>query len=691
MNNYTFGLFRRALRGASTFIGKYITRPASTGVVNTSALASMIFVSCSSTYFVNMQSLKSKLGLKEFPGGRQYPNADAIILSNVHDVEATVTGDGNVETNEIVTRIVKLLRDVNDHASVHLTIYNGEKLYDISARTIEPDGRTIVLKSGDFHTVRGGGSGYIFYSDQKEIRFTFPAVQRNCIIEYHYVMHQDNPFIQDIWQIQSMYPELENTYKLTLPILLLLPETSGGYGWNWRYRAYNCTVGKPVYKERLDRNEAASQQTVSLTWTRKNIPAFEPDPMMPSYDDYLQFVKFAPSAWKKWDDISEWYYGRLFQPQIDITPAISAKARELTKGCISQTQKIRKVFDFVQSLRYVAIELGLGGYVPSRPATVLTRMYGDCKDKSILLISLFRSLGINAKPVLVLTSDEGVVDPSFPCWMFNHMIVKATEKNGKAYWLDATADHCGLGEIPYQDQGTNALVLNYNNTSQIETIPSSTFSENAEIISAMVSIAPSGTAKFGISVGFKGQANLEARENLSGRSRKDMIRFCRSTVADNFLDSKVVNYSTDNMDNFDTTLELNYKLIVPNAIESQDGMLMLDIDPFKIAGGWSWLARNHRKYPIDFNFPRIITKAIYVTLPDEYTIRKLPTSIDAHAGGLFFTKRYLEVAGNKFILRETFAITTRLVASRDFRAVKKLAERIRDASNELILLSEARK
>lgn len=55
----------------------------------------------------------------------------------------------------------------------------------------------------------------------------------------------------------------------------------------------------------------------------------------------------------------------------------------MTDGCSSETRKIEKIFDFVQSLRYVAIELGQGGYVPSRPGVVLRRMYGDCKDKSM--------------------------------------------------------------------------------------------------------------------------------------------------------------------------------------------------------------------------------------------------------------------------------------------------------------------
>lgn len=119
----------------------------------------------------------------------------------------------------------------------------------MSARIIEPDGKSIPLAKTDFHHIIGAGSDYIFYSDEQKVRFTFPAVRKNCIIEYHYVIHESHPFIEDFWQIQSMYPELHNEYRLTLPANLLVAPKNGGYGWNWRYKVYNCKLGKPLFQK----------------------------------------------------------------------------------------------------------------------------------------------------------------------------------------------------------------------------------------------------------------------------------------------------------------------------------------------------------------------------------------------------------------------------------------------------------
>lgn len=79
-------------------------------------------------------------------------------------------------------KVIKLLRNADDHASVEIHVYSGDKIYGLRARTIEPDGSSIILGKDDFHTITGAGSDYIFYSDEKKVRFTFPAVRENCIM-----------------------------------------------------------------------------------------------------------------------------------------------------------------------------------------------------------------------------------------------------------------------------------------------------------------------------------------------------------------------------------------------------------------------------------------------------------------------------------------------------------------------------
>lgn len=649
---------------------------------------SFISLSCSSTAYFNLDDLKTELNIKDFPDQSAYPNADALVLSEVHDVKCFIDEDYSIRTTESVTIIKKLFRNIEDNSTVEIGWEADDILTDLSARTIKPDGTVIELKKGDFYTISGSANDNELYSERKLTRFTFPAIEKNCIVEYHYIMQEAYPFIQDRWEIQGRLPKLRNAYKLTVPKLLLTPEGQGGAGWSWVYRMFNCEVVKPAVSSPLTASSAIKDQMVSFQWVRTNIPAFVPDPVMPSYDRFIQYVKFAPSDWKTWNDVSKWYYADMFRPQLVITDAVRNKAKSLTDSCTSERQMLERLTAYVQKMRYVEISLGDGGYIPAQPEKVLDRQYGDCKDKSMLLISLLKSEGISAKPVLVLTSDEGVIEPKFPSWNFNHMIVKAATKDGKNYWIDPTADRCPIGVIPSADEGVNALVLNDDSTSRIETIPSSKYTDNVDDISMTVNIGSGLESNFDIEMKSTGQTAMGDREFLEDKTHDDVIKFCKSLVADDYLNANVVDYSYSSLDSVDSAFTFNFKLIVPNAIEKQGDLIFLNIDPFKLTGDWSWLARDKRTYDIEFLYPKTITKTIELNIPlNKYDIRNIPPYSYLTTDGLYYMKNYENDGNGHLKVTETFSIRSKDISAASFNKVKNFIEAMRTKAVEKIVLT----
>jgi len=91
-------------------------------------------------------------------------------------------------------------------------------------------------------------------------------------------------------------------------------------------------------------------------------------------------------------------------------------------------------------VRYVALLMGQGGYVPASAETTWSRRFGDCKAKSTLLLAILHSLGIEAEPVLVQAGSGDVVADELPMLdAFNHVMVRA-HIGGKIYWLDGTRE-----------------------------------------------------------------------------------------------------------------------------------------------------------------------------------------------------------------------------------------------------------
>ena len=59
---------------------------------------------------------------------------------------------------------------------------------------------------------------------------------------------------------------------------------------------------------------------------------------------------------------------------------------------------------FVQNkIRYLGFEDGINAFRPHHPKKVFNQRFGDCKDKSLLLVSLLRNIGVEAYPCLINT------------------------------------------------------------------------------------------------------------------------------------------------------------------------------------------------------------------------------------------------------------------------------------------------
>ena len=77
-----------------------------------------------------------------------------------------------------------------------------------------------------------------------------------------------------------------------------------------------------------------------------------------------------------------------------------------------------------REVRYTGVEFGDARLIPEFPAETLRRRFGDCKDKSTLLVAALRASGIEAYLALLSAGDDQDVSPDLPgLGMFDHAIV----------------------------------------------------------------------------------------------------------------------------------------------------------------------------------------------------------------------------------------------------------------------------
>src|ERR1700756_2875113 len=120
--------------------------------------------------------------------------------------------------------------------------------------------------------------------------------------------------------------------------------------------------------------------------------------------------------------MGSWYVG-LTNSRSDASPEIKQKVTALTASSPTQLAKMRAIAQFVQhDIRYVAIELGIGGWQPHYAAEVFSHRYGDCKDKATLMRSMLHEIGIESYHVPINTERGSITRETPPHHGFNHVI-----------------------------------------------------------------------------------------------------------------------------------------------------------------------------------------------------------------------------------------------------------------------------
>lgn len=184
------------------------------------------------------------------------------------------------------------------------------------------------------------------------------------------------------------------------------------------------------------------------------------------------------SSFQSWAEVGKWF-ADLEAPQAKITPAIQAKADELTKGQSSQAEKIKVLYTFVsQNFRYIGVSLGQGRYTPHRAEEVLANRYGDCKDKHTLFQALLAAEGIKAYPALI--SSGFLVDPGIPSPdLFDHLITAIPD--GESFqFVDTTPETGSFGYLLPVLREKTALVMADGQPARLVKTPATVSASNFE-------------------------------------------------------------------------------------------------------------------------------------------------------------------------------------------------------------------
>ena len=232
---------------------------------------------------------------------------------------------------------------------------------------------------------------------------------------------------------------------------------------------YTAVIFSAVHKINMKLFNSAASPVMSeangfkkYEWEGFQIKPALYDENAPSWYDARDYVQL--SDYNSWAEVTNWA-SAINPAQTDIKGELAEEIARLKSISGNNKEKyFRNAVKTVQDeVRYMGIELGQYSHRANNPAKVFAQRYGDCKDKSLLLVSMLRADGIDANMVLINSGGDDL-DKCLPAYnLFDHAVVVA-QINGKPVWVDATiAYQRGTGANIYFPGYSKGLILKSGN------------------------------------------------------------------------------------------------------------------------------------------------------------------------------------------------------------------------------------
>jgi hypothetical protein len=554
---------------------------------------------------------------------------DAVLLYS--ETNVTVVSTDKIKTQ--VREAYKILRpNGRGRGTVHVDFGLQKKVKNLHGWCIPAQGKDYEVKEKDAIEISLDTEGGELISDIKYKVLHIPASDPGNIVGYEFEVEEQPLFLQDIWSFQETDPVRESRYTLQLPP-----------GWEYKVSWLNHPEVKPI-----------GTGNNSWRWTVNDLKGIRKEPFMPPIRgvEGQMIVSFLTSSAGPnlntnidWNTMGKWY-SNLVGERIDASADIKLQVSRLTASKTSPLQKMQAIADFVQhDIRYVAIELGIGGFQPHSAPDVFSHHYGDCKDKATLVRSMLREIGVESYHVVINTERGSVTSESPAHHGFNHAItaIKIPDgmtdpsliatiqhaKLGRILFFDPTNDLIPFGQLPGYLQANYGLLVTPGGGELIE-LPQQPSSMNSIRRTAKWTLDPSGTLKGDVKEMRLGErASSERWRQRTVTKETDRIKPIEELLSNSLANFHITKASVVNGQQTDQPFGFNYSFESLNYAKNAGNLLL--VRPRVIGNkGLGFLeTKEPRKFAIELDEPTRDTDTFEITIPVGYTVDDLPPPVDA--------------------------------------------------------------
>ena len=597
---------------------------------------------------------------------------EAVVLL---DDQSTVVSPNGVMTTTC-RRAARVLRPGGVESARRLLLVDtyNIKVRSMTGWVINPDGspREVTMKQ----VISSSVVPDTLYMDAKVLMLVVPEVDVGSVVGFESVQESTPEALEDSCALQGEFPVVRATYSIVLP-----PRWEPEFSWvNWATLEPRHSAAPP---------DAWSFEIL-------DVPAIADEPYMPKERALAArlLVRIKPAdsgaglrSFSGWADMGAWYAG-LSEPRRSPDGIVSQKAKELTAAAPDTLSKIRALAEFAQrEIRYVSIQIGLGGFQPHPAPGILANRYGDCKDKATLLAALLKTVGIDSH-FIVIHTDRGGVNLQSPVSLgsFNHVILAIRLPDdvpdagldslvrhptlGRLLVFDPTMPTTPLGRLPYYLQDNTGLLV-AGGTGELLLLPRPGPEGNVLDRKGQLVLTGDGALAGQIVETRRGAEADSLRYQIQSATEAERRKYLETFLSHSFASFSLQSFEFKNLEDARGDLVVSYRFVASGYAKRAGGYLV--VRPRIVGNKAVDIAsrdKKPRRYPIDLETTSHARDEFTIDLPIGWDVESLPKPVALEAGFAAYSSR-TEAAGRTLVYRREYRLIEPLLpASRHDEALK---------------------
>lgn len=584
----------------------------------------------------------------------------------------------------IYERIQFFSKDDIRYATKKIPIYDGfdDEEFSIKAYTYNLEGGKIVKTKLDRKDV---------FVEQvndnwKTRNFTMPNVKDGSIVEWKYTVYSPYTFSIDDLICQYQIPIVHLRCKVEIPEYFVF-NTYPTY-----YYPLNLKSGRR--QKTFSYNSGSGLKNTSI-WQnsyevkKDHVPALISEPYINNLDNYRAMVQFEIMAFNppngidklynsSWENVTEKIYDNVkFGKQLKKDKHFIDDVEAVIASSNSQNESILRIFNLVKTKmkwnEKNRLYVGKDGIEKAYKEGV-----GNSAEINLTLVSMLKSAGIPASPILISTRSHGI--PLFPTTKGFNYVIAGIEMNGKVILMDATEKNGSPEVLPMRDLNWQGRLVRTDGTSTFVNLYPNTYSTKQVKLNARLDTE--GTVQGTLITSYVGLDALEHRNAIDDLQEDKII----SKIESENHDIEIEGFRMNNMDKANNPLVEMIKFNKENSVDIIGNkiyispLLFLTVkeNPFKL---------NERKYPIDYGSPWKNDTMISLQIPEGYEVESKPQDIALTLPdqmGTYVLKTTLK--NNRIMVTSQTKFNTPIIGENHYQTVKEMYKTAIESQMEKIIL-----